>query len=62
MRAQKTAKRAAKGDSYELESRELDFDSLGEELFKLCSAAQRAGIDAEEALTRYCDRFIADFE
>lgn len=62
MRAQKTAKRAAKGDSYTLEDRELDFDSLGEELFKLCSAAQRAGIDAEEALTRYCDRFIADFE
>jgi len=62
MRAQKIAKRAAKGPTYELCETELDADSFGEELFKLCSAAQRAGIDAEEALSRYCDRFIADFE
>lgn len=62
MRAQKTAKRAAKGNSYKLEENMLTEDALGEALFRLCSAAQYSGIDAEEALSRYCDRFVADFE
>lgn len=61
MRAQKIAKRAAKGNSYELETADIDENNLGEMLFKLCSAAQRAGIDAEEALSRYCDRFVDKF-
>ena len=62
MRAQKIAKRASKSDKYDLEKKELTRQSLGEELFKLCSAAQSAGIDAEEALCGYCDRFVKDFE
>lgn len=62
MRAQKTAKRAAKGKGYELCTDEVDEHSLGEQLFRLCSAAQRAGIDAEEALYRYCDEFVDDFD
>lgn len=67
MRAQKVAKRAAKG-GYELDARyngmEKDEAALciGEELFRICSAAQKAGIDAEEALYRYTDMFIEDFE
>lgn len=66
MRAQKIAKRAAKG-SYELETLFDGMDeqearkTLSEQIFKLCSAAQRAGIDAEEALYRYCDDFVDDF-
>ncbi len=66
MRAQKTAKRAAKG-SYELEAlyegmtKEQAEQEIGKRLFELCSSAQRAGIDAEGALSAYCDDFIDNF-
>lgn len=67
MRAQKIAKRASKG-SYSLEDMYTQMEKreakkkIGEELFKLCSAAQDCGFDAEEALFEYSDGFIADFE
>lgn len=67
MRAQKIAKRAAKG-SYTLETSYSDMESddakrkIGEELFKLCSAAQACGFDAEEALFEHCEAFIDKFE
>ena len=71
MRAQKTVKRS--GILSEAESaktwlpqtecaaeREADPElRLGEELFKLCAYAQRQGMDAEEELTRYTERFAA---
>lgn len=66
MRAQKLAKRASKG-GYMLEQTLAQMDKwdakheLGKELFKLCSAAQQAGIDAEEALFEYCDQFVDNF-
>lgn len=67
MRAQKTAKRASKGD-YKLEAGEyenLDKEEskklIAAQLFKLCVAAQKCGFDAEEALSEYCDRFIDNF-
>jgi len=67
MRAQKIAKRAAKG-VYCLENSYADIERdeakrrIGEELFKLCSAAQACGLDAEEALFEYSSEFVADFE
>lgn len=67
MRAQKIAKRASKG-GYELENmsgiteKDEAKKLIGEQLFKLCSAAQQHGVDAEEALYEYCAGFIADFE
>lgn len=67
MRAQKIAKRASKG-SYELENSFENIGKneakrlLGEQLFKLCSAAQSCGIDAEEALFEYSKSFIDNFE
>lgn len=66
MRAQKIAKRASKG-GYTLDTAFAQMDGseakmrLGEEIFRLCSAAQAAGIDAEEALFEYCDQFVDDF-
>lgn len=67
MRAQKIAKRASKG-GYSLENSFNDMEKseaeyeIARELFKLCSAAQSAGIDAEEALYRYCDEFVDNFD
>lgn len=66
MRGQKIAKRASKG-GYTLDQglKELEKEEakqrLGSELFRLCSAAQAAGIDAEEALFEYCDQFVDEF-
>ncbi len=67
MRAQKIAKRAAKG-SYELECGFEGVEKaeakakIGEELFKICSMAQRLGVDAEEALYEYSGGFIHEFK
>lgn len=67
MRAQKIAKRASKG-GYELDASYKGLDKseaeyeIGREIFRICSAAQSAGIDAEEALYRFCDGFVDDFD
>ncbi len=67
MRAQKIAKRASKGaysldESFKgMEKSEAE-DEIAKEIFRLCSAAQSVGIDAEEALYRYCDKFVDDFD
>ena len=66
MRAQKTAKRAAKAGLYEHTddlgelSGEEAKKELGSRLFRLCSAAEKAGIDAEEALIEETERFLSD--
>ncbi len=66
MRAQKIAKRAAKAGLY-TQSDELcgmnpeeAEKALGERLFSLCGAAEKAGISAEEALTGKSDRFLSE--
>ena len=66
MRAQKTAKRAAKAGLYEhpdelggLTGEEAK-KALGERLFALCGAAERAGVDAEEALTAKTESFLSE--
>ena len=65
MRAQKTAKRAAKAGLYEHSDElcglagEEAKKALGERLFALCGAAEKAGIDAEEALSEQTERFLS---
>ena len=66
MRAQKLAKRASKAGLYDksdelcgvgqTEAKRL----LGEQLFRLCGAAEAAGISAEEALMEQNERFLSE--
>lgn len=63
MRAQKTAKRASKGEyklsnRYESFSKEEAERKIGEELFEICSAAQSKKLDAEGILHKYCNEFL----
>ena len=66
MRAQKIAKRAAKAGLCELSgelaglSPEEAKKELGERLFSLCGAAEKAGISAEEALSEKSGRFLSE--
>ena len=66
MRAQKLAKRAAKAGLYEHSKALSGMDPedaervLGARLFDLCSAAEAAGINAEEALTDKNDAFLSE--
>ena len=65
MRAQKLAKRASKAELCKLSDaldgmdREYAGEVLGEKLFTLASAAEKAGVNAEEALMEKNERFLS---
>lgn len=66
MRAQKMIKKS-KGSEYEYQkvmdsSLTSEEDVIARQLMDVCFAARERGIDAEEALSRYCDKYLVCVE